>query len=129
MALKQKKVPVRMCVACRQGRPKKELIRIVRNKEGTVGVDLTGKAQGRGAYLCPDVQCLERAVKALSQRARQELEALCRSCGRELMFAGPDGRLGQAVGKQSKVVGVTKQAFSQRLKEIYPAQRRGGESV
>ena len=70
MALKQKKVPVRMCVACRQGRPKKELIRSVRNKEGTVGVDLTGKAQGRGAYLCPDVQCLERAVKSRAlQRA------------------------------------------------------------
>ena len=46
--MKQKKVPVRMCVACRQGKPKKELIRIVRNKEGSVGVDLTGKAQGRG---------------------------------------------------------------------------------
>ena len=61
---------LRMCVACRQGRPKKELIRIVRNKEGTVGVDLTGKAQGRGAYLCPDVQCLERAVKSRAlQRA------------------------------------------------------------
>ncbi len=52
------------------GAAQKELIRIVRNKEGTVGVDLTGKAQGRGAYLCPDVQCLERAVKSRAlQRA------------------------------------------------------------
>lgn len=62
--MKQKKVPVRMCVACRQGKPKKELIRIVRNKEGSVGVDLTGKAQGRGAYLCPSVDCLEKAIKS-----------------------------------------------------------------
>lgn len=67
--LKPKKIPVRMCVACRQGRPKRELIRIVKNKEGVVSVDTTGKAQGRGAYLCPDVACLERAykIKALNR--------------------------------------------------------------
>ena len=47
-----------MCVACRQGRPKRELIRVVKNKEGVVAVDTTGKAQGRGAYLCPDIACL-----------------------------------------------------------------------
>lgn len=100
---------------------------------------MLGLARRAGAVLCGSfaVQKGLRAGKirlvvadeALSQRARQELEALCRSCGRELIFAGPDGRLGQAVGKQSKVVGVTKQAFSQRLKEIYHAQRRGGETV
>lgn len=62
--MKQKKVPVRMCIACREGKPKKELIRIVKNKDGQVSVDLTGKAQGRGAYLCPSVQCLEKAYKS-----------------------------------------------------------------
>ncbi len=62
--MKQKKVPVRMCIACREGKPKKELIRIVKNKEGQVSVDLTGKAQGRGAYICPTVECLERAFKS-----------------------------------------------------------------
>ena len=67
--MKQKKVPVRMCVACRQGRPKRELIRGVTNKEGVVSVDITGKAQGRGAYLCPDIACLEKAykIKALNR--------------------------------------------------------------
>lgn len=67
--MKQKKVPVRMCVACRQGKPKKELIRVVKNKEGDVVVDTTGKAQGRGAYICPDVACLEKAykIKALNR--------------------------------------------------------------
>lgn len=72
--MKQKKVPVRMCVACRQGKPKKELIRIVRNKEGSVGVDLTGKAQGRGAYLCPSVDCLEKAVKSRALQRALECE-------------------------------------------------------
>ncbi len=72
--MKQKKVPVRMCVACRQGKPKKELIRIVRSKEGSVGVDLTGKAQGRGAYLCPSVDCLEKAVKSRALQRALECE-------------------------------------------------------
>ena len=72
--MKQKKVPVRMCVACRQGKPKKELIRIVRNKEGGVGVDLTGKAQGRGAYLCPSVDCLEKAIKSRALQRALECE-------------------------------------------------------
>ena len=72
--MKQKKVPVRMCVACREGKPKKELIRIVRNKEGAVGVDLTGKAQGRGAYLCPSVQCLEKAIKSRALQRALECE-------------------------------------------------------
>ena len=72
--MKQKKVPVRMCVACRQGKPKKEMIRIVRNKEGSVGVDLTGKAQGRGAYLCPSVQCLEKAIKSRALQRALECE-------------------------------------------------------
>ena len=72
--MKQKKVPVRMCVACREGKPKTELIRIVRNKEGAVGVDLTGKAQGRGAYLCPSVQCLEKAIKSRALQRALECE-------------------------------------------------------
>ena len=61
--MKQKKIPVRMCVACRAARPKRELIRIVKNKEGEVSVDLNGKSPGRGAYICPDVECLARAHK------------------------------------------------------------------
>jgi predicted RNA-binding protein YlxR (DUF448 family) len=61
-ALKTKKIPVRMCIACREGRPKKELVRIV-SVEGDLIPDDTGKAHGRGAYLCPDVNCLDRARK------------------------------------------------------------------
>jgi predicted RNA-binding protein YlxR (DUF448 family) len=62
--LKQKKIPMRMCVGCREMKPKKELIRIVRPPEGAVMLDRTGKAAGRGAYVCPSGTCLEKARKA-----------------------------------------------------------------
>lgn len=61
--MKQKKIPIRMCTACREGKSKKEMVRIVKNKEGIVQVDTTGKAQGRGAYICADIACLEKAIK------------------------------------------------------------------
>lgn len=58
-----RKVPMRTCTGCRQAKNKKELIRVVRDKEGNVSVDFTGKKNGRGAYICPDVKCLDLAVK------------------------------------------------------------------
>ncbi|MBR6825786.1 MAG: YlxR family protein [Oscillospiraceae bacterium] len=60
----QKKIPLRQCLGCREMRPKKELIRIVRSPEGTVFLDTKGKAAGRGAYLCPNAQCFKRIVKS-----------------------------------------------------------------
>ena len=59
-----KKIPMRMCVACRTMRPKKELVRVVRTPEGETKVDSTGRANGRGAYLCRDISCLEKAVRS-----------------------------------------------------------------
>lgn len=61
--MKTKKTPMRMCVACREMKGKKELIRIVRSSEGEIHLDLTSKAPGRGAYLCAQGPCLERAIK------------------------------------------------------------------
>ncbi len=61
--MKEKKVPVRRCIGCMQSKPKRELIRIVGDKEGNVRLDLTGKAQGRGVYLCPDSGCFRTARK------------------------------------------------------------------
>ena len=58
-----KKIPMRMCVGCREMKPKRELIRVVRSQDGNVTVDCTGKAAGRGAYVCRSVECLERAIK------------------------------------------------------------------
>lgn len=57
----RKKVPLRKCTGCREMKPKKELIRIVKCEDGTFKLDTTGKMQGRGAYICPNTQCLELA--------------------------------------------------------------------
>ncbi|MCR4418938.1 MAG: YlxR family protein [Clostridia bacterium] len=62
--VKPKRIPERMCVGCRAKRPKKELVRVVRTPEGQILVDATGKQAGRGAYICPEEACLNRAVKS-----------------------------------------------------------------
>lgn len=82
---KPRRVPERTCIACRQVRPKRELIRIVRTPAGHVELDPTGKKSGRGAYLCARRSCWEPALKkgllerefetALSQEDRSALEA------------------------------------------------------
>lgn len=59
-----KKIPLRQCVGCREMKPKKELIRVVRSPEGAVSLDYTGKLPGRGAYVCPDPACLSKAAKS-----------------------------------------------------------------
>ena len=58
-----KKIPQRTCMGCNGKKPKKELIRIVKNKEGEINVDRTGKMQGRGAYICDNIECLEKLIK------------------------------------------------------------------
>ena len=60
----QKKIPLRQCLGCREMKPKKELIRVVRSPEGNISLDFKGKAPGRGAYICPDVGCLKKARKS-----------------------------------------------------------------
>jgi predicted RNA-binding protein YlxR (DUF448 family) len=58
-----KKVPLRMCVGCREMKPKKELVRIVRTPEEEIAIDPTGKRSGRGAYVCPEAACVQKALK------------------------------------------------------------------
>ena len=60
----QKKIPMRQCLGCRGMKPKKELIRVVRSPEGEINLDFRGKANERGAYLCPNLDCLKKAVRA-----------------------------------------------------------------
>ena len=60
----EKKIPMRQCLGCREMKPKKELIRVVRSPEGNISLDFKGKASGRGAYVCPNSQCLKKAIKA-----------------------------------------------------------------
>ena len=69
------KIPMRQCLGCREMKPKKELVRVVRSPEGVISLDLKGKAPGRGAYICPDKACLERArkSKALSRAFDQSV--------------------------------------------------------
>lgn len=58
-----KNLPQRTCIGCNTTKPKKDLIRIVKNKEGQIYIDKTGKANGRGAYICDNRECLEKAMK------------------------------------------------------------------
>ena len=61
--MKPKKIPMRMCVGCREMKEKRELIRIVRTPEGEAVLDITGKRSGRGAYVCRQAECLRRAIR------------------------------------------------------------------
>jgi len=61
--IKKRKVPMRVCIGCQEKKPKKELVRIVRTPTGEVVLDSTGKSAGRGAYICPQEECLNRAIK------------------------------------------------------------------
>ena len=68
-----KKIPLRTCMGCNEKKPKKELIRIVKNKDGIISIDRTGKQEGRGAYICDNVACLDKVVK--SKRLEKVLES------------------------------------------------------
>jgi predicted RNA-binding protein YlxR (DUF448 family) len=84
MQANQKKIPQRQCLGCREMKPKKELLRVVRSKEGVISLDFKGKAPGRGAYVCPNEACLKKAVKSralersLSQAIPEEIFAQLR---------------------------------------------------
>ena len=60
----QKKIPQRQCMGCRERKAKREMIRVVRCTDGSVNLDFSGKMNGRGAYICPDPECLKKALKS-----------------------------------------------------------------
>ena len=62
--MKPKKIPMRLCLGCGEMKPKRELIRVVRSPEGEVSLDFGGKKNGRGAYICPNPECLKKARKS-----------------------------------------------------------------
>lgn len=70
--MKMKKIPQRKCVGCNEMKDKKDLFRIVRSPEGEISLDLTGKKNGRGAYVCPNPECITKAVK--EKRLERALE-------------------------------------------------------
>ncbi|WP_061213782.1 RNase P modulator RnpM [Syntrophomonas wolfei] len=67
-----RKQPQRMCVGCREMKNKRELVRIVRSPQGDIDLDTTGKKPGRGAYICPEPECLKQAIKG--KRLQKALE-------------------------------------------------------
>ncbi len=71
--MKIRKIPMRMCVGCREMKEKKSLIRVVRSPEGEISLDPTGKKPGRGAYVCLEGECLERAIR--QRQLERQLQA------------------------------------------------------
>ena len=67
-----KAIPERTCIGCNEKKQKKELIRIVKDKEGNISIDEIGKSNGRGAYICKNIECLEKAIK--SKRIEKSFE-------------------------------------------------------
>ena len=72
--LKPKKIPERRCVGCGERKEKRELIRVLRTPEGEIVLDRTGKRSGRGAYICPDAECLRKARKTRRLHTNLETE-------------------------------------------------------
>jgi len=62
--MKAKKIPMRMCLGCSEMKSKKEMIRVVKSPEGEISLDLVGKKNGRGAYICRSIECFDKARKA-----------------------------------------------------------------
>ena len=60
----QKKIPQRQCMGCRERKDKRDMIRVVRKTDGTVSLDFSGKLNGRGAYVCPNPDCLKKALRS-----------------------------------------------------------------
>lgn len=87
-----KKIPMRMCVACREMRAKKDLMRVVRTAEGELWLDTTGKLNGRGAYLCRDAACMNKAIKTRALERALEApmtDALKEAIASEIERNGP----------------------------------------
>ena len=89
----QKKIPQRQCMGCRERRAKKEMIRVVRTPEGNVSLDFGGKMNGRGAYLCPNPECLKKAIRSKALDRSLEVEIPEEVYGRlqKEMEAGSNG--------------------------------------
>ena len=70
----QKKIPQRLCMGCRERKAKREMIRVVRGTDGTVSLDFGGKMNGRGAYICPNPDCLKKAQRSKALERSLEVE-------------------------------------------------------
>ena len=89
----QKKIPQRQCMGCRERKAKRDMIRVVRGTDGEVSLDFGGKKNGRGAYICPDMECLKKAIrsKALDRSLEVEIPEEVYSRLQKEMEAGSNG--------------------------------------
>ena len=89
----QKKIPMRQCTGCREMKPKRELLRVVRSPEGEVSIDFKGKKPGRGAYVCCSQECLKRSIssKSLERAFGAPIPDEVFELLREQMEVGDDG--------------------------------------
>ena len=88
-----KKIPMRQCTGCREMKPKKELIRVVRSPEGEISIDFKGKKPGRGAYICPDMACFKKAKKAKALERTFDMQipdAIYESLEQQMAEENPD---------------------------------------
>ena len=137
--MKPKKIPMRLCLGCGEMKPKRELIRVVKAPDGEISLDTTGKKSGRGAYICPDPGCLEKAQKARRPAGWKEmcmmhcssslqqllgLVTICRKAGKLICGFDPVGDAVKA-GKAACVL-LTRDASPRTVKE---ARFRWAEQV
>ena len=122
-----RKIPTRKCIGCGELKEKNQLVRIVRSKEGEISLDMTGKKNGRGAYICPDPQCLKQAFKkkgldrsfkigvpeSVYETLKKEMEELYQV---PFYCWGLKEELGHAIGKEFRAsIAVTDQGFAEAL--------------
>ena len=93
MPVKPRKIPMRMCVGCREMKPKVKLLRVVKPQEGEAHIDRTGKSPGRGAYICPQVECFRKARK--SRALERALDAKID----EAVFAQLEAQIAEGAGR------------------------------
>ena len=93
MAVTPRKIPMRMCVGCREMKPKMELLRVVKPQDADARIDRTGKAAGRGAYVCGQIECLRKAQK--SRALERALEARID----EAVFAQLEAQIAEGAGR------------------------------
>ncbi len=96
--MKKRKIPIRTCIGCRERKPKKELIRIVKTPQGELLIDDTGKKAGRGTYVCPKLECVAKLnLKGISQAlkiecSQKELLTLVENLKKYLPASSPEGK-------------------------------------
>ena len=83
----ERKIPLRRCVGCYEMKPKRDLVRVVKSPEGAISLDKTGKANGRGAYMCPDAECLKKLKK------RRGLDRAFKCAVPQEVYEGLEGQL------------------------------------